>query len=46
LVPSFDGSDDCVGFLDPPEGPGVLVVFSEEAFDGGLQFDDGAEDAA
>ena len=46
LVPSFDGGDDFVGFLGPLEGARVSVGVDEEAFDGDLEFDDGAEHAA
>ena len=45
-MPSFDGCDDGFGFFDPTEWPWVGVVFDEEPFDGGLQVDDGVEDAA
>ncbi len=46
LVPSSDGGDDFVRILGPAEGAGVLVDLCEEAIDGGLQRDDGVEDAA
>jgi len=46
LVPSFDGCDDFVWILGPPEGAGVCVGFSQEPLDGGLKFNDGSEHAA
>ena len=46
MVPTFDGSDDFVGVGGPCERFGLPIVFGEEAVDGGLQIDDGAEDAA
>jgi hypothetical protein len=46
LVPSFDGCDDFVWILTPAEGARLCVGFSQEPLDGGLKFDDGAEDAA
>jgi hypothetical protein len=45
LEPSVSGGDDGVGVGAPDEGLGALVVFGEEAVDGGLQVDDGAEHA-
>jgi len=44
-VPTFDGSDDLVWVGGPDEGPGVDVCLGEEAVDGGLEVDDGSEDA-
>jgi hypothetical protein len=46
LVPAFDGGDDFVGVGGPDEGLGHLVGLLDEAVDGGLKVDDGAEDAA
>ena len=46
LVPALDGGDDLVGIGGPGEGLGLLVVLGDEAVDGGLEVDDGAEDAA
>ncbi len=47
LLPTFDGSDDVFGIGGPREGPCFgLVVLGEEAVDGGLEVDDGVEDAA
>ena len=43
MVPSSDGRDDGVWVFGPMEGPRIGVDLSEEAIDGGLQFDDGAE---
>ena len=45
-MPSFDGCDDFVWILGPPEGAGVCVGFSQEPLDGGLEFNDGSEHAA
>jgi len=46
LVPAPDGGDDFVGIGSPGEGFGVVIGFAEKAVDGGLQFDNRAEDAA
>ena len=46
LVPSFDGGDDAVRIGGPDEGLRFCVVLADEAVDGGLEVDDGAEDAA
>lgn len=46
LVPSSDGGDDPVRIGGPCEGLRFGVVLSNEAVDGGLEIDDGAEDAA
>ena len=46
LVPSPDGCDDGVGIGGPGEGAGFCVVLVDEAVDGGLEVDDGVEDAA
>ena len=46
LVPAPDGGDDFVGIGGPDEGLGHLVGLVDEAVDGGLEIDDGAEDAA
>ena len=45
-MPSPDGGDDLVWVLGPAEGSRVGVGFGDEAIDGGLQLDDGAEHAA
>lgn len=45
MVPALDGCDDFVGICGPGEGLGLLVVLGEEAVDGGLEVDDGVEDA-
>lgn len=45
-MPALDGGDDFVGVGGPGEGRGLLLVFGEEAVDGGLKVDDGVEDAA
>jgi hypothetical protein len=44
--PPSDDGDDLVGIGGPDEGLGMIVGFSEEAFDGGLEVDDRTEDAA
>jgi hypothetical protein len=46
LVPALDGGDNFVGIGCPGEGVGLLVVLGKEAVDGGLEVDDGVEDAA
>ena len=46
MVPSSDGGDDLVRVLGPAEGTRVIVGFGEEPVDGGLERDDGVEDAA
>jgi hypothetical protein len=46
LVPAFDGGDDFVWICGPGEGFGVIVGVGEEAVYGGLEVEDGAEDAA
>jgi hypothetical protein len=45
-MPAFDGVDDFVGIGNPLGGLGTDVVLFEEATDGGLKVDNGAEDAA
>ncbi len=45
-MPSFDGGNDAVCVGGPGEGPGVCIRLGDEAVDGGLQVNDGAEDAA
>ena len=45
-MPTFDGGDDFVGVGGPDERFGLLVVFGEEAVDGGLEVDDRVKDAA
>ncbi len=46
MVPALDGGDDFVWVGGPGEGFWVIVGLVEEAVDGGLEVDDGAEDAA
>jgi hypothetical protein len=46
LVPASDGGDDFVGVGGPLERLGLSAVVVEEAVDGGLKIDDGAESAA
>jgi hypothetical protein len=46
LAPSLDGSDDLVGIGSPDEGLGIMIGLRDEAVDGGLELDEGAEDAA
>ena len=45
-MPSSDGGDDFVGVCGPCEGLRYGFGLGEEAVDGGLEVDDGAEDAA
>ena len=45
-MPSFDGGDDFVGVGGPREWLRVGVGLSDEAVDGRLEIDDGAEDTA
>src|SRR3546814_16214589 len=45
-MPASDGGDDGVGIGGPGEGLGFGVVLAHEAVDGGLEVDDGVEDAA
>ena len=45
MVPSSEGGDDFVGVCGPCEGLQFGVGLGEEAVDGGLEVDDGAEDA-
>src|SRR5271165_257620 len=45
-MPAFDGGDGFVGVCGPCEGLWGLVCLGEEAVDGGLEVDDGSEDAA
>src|SRR6202035_5238977 len=44
-MPALDGGDDFVRVGGPCEGLWHLVSLGEEAVDGGLQIDDGSEDA-
>lgn len=44
LEPSVSGCDDGLGVGAPDEGSRALVVLGEEAVDGSLKVDDGAED--
>ena len=46
MAPAVDGRDDLVWVGGPDEGLGVMVGLFEIAVDGGLQIDNGAEDAA
>jgi hypothetical protein len=46
LVPSIEGGDDFIWICGPDEGPRFMVCLGDEAVDGGLEFDDGAKDAA
>jgi len=45
-MPAFGGGDDGLGIGLPDEGLGALVVVLDEVLDGGLQGDEGMEDAA
>ena len=46
MEPSVSGGDNFVGVGFPDEGIGVGgVVFADEPIDGGLEIDDGMEDA-
>ena len=44
-MPAFDGGDDFVGIGGPYEGFGLGIGLCDEAVDGGLEIDDGSEDA-
>ena len=46
MVPTVDGGEDAVGVGGPDEGLGIVVGLVDEAVDGGLEVDDGAEHAA
>jgi hypothetical protein len=46
LLPAVDGGEDAVGVGDPGEGLWMFVVLGDVAVDGGLEIDEGAEDAA
>ena len=45
-MPSFDGGDDFVRVGGPGEGLWLGIGVVDEAVDGGLEVDDGSEDAA
>ena len=45
-MPTFHGGDDVVWVGGPDEGLGPHVVLVEEAVDGGLEVDEGMEDAS
>ena len=44
-MPASDCGDYVVGISLPDERSGFLVMLGDEAVDGGLQIDDGVEDA-
>ena len=44
-MPALDGSDDFVGIRFPDERAWFLIMFHDEAVDGGLQVDDGVKHA-
>ena len=44
-MPAPDGGDDVVWICFPDERAWFLVMLVDEAVDGGLQVDDGVEDA-
>ena len=46
MEPTVSGGDDGIRIGAPDEGFGRLVVFGDEAVDGGLEVDEGAEHAA
>ena len=46
MVPSFHSGNDIVWIGSPSEGFRIFVGFREEAIDGGLEVDEGVEDAA
>jgi hypothetical protein len=46
LAPTVDGSDDLIWVGGPDEGFRVPVGLGEVSVDGGLEVDDGAENAA
>ena len=45
-MPSLYSGDDFVGICGPDEGLWVGILLGDEAVDGGLQVDDGMENAA
>src|SRR5437867_9083015 len=45
-MPAFDGGDDFVGIGGPYEGIGLGIGLCDESVDGGLEVEDGAEDAS
>lgn len=46
MLPTLDSSEDAVAICGPDEGLRVGVGFLDEAVDGGLEVDDGAEHTA
>lgn len=44
-MPAPDGGDDLIRIGTPDEGSGLLIMLLDETVDGGLQVDDGVEDA-
>ena len=45
MVPSFDSSDDFIRVGGPEKRFGIFVGFDDEAIDGGLEINEGVEDA-
>ena len=45
MEPSFDGSDDANWIGCPGEGFGVFVGFGDTSIEGGLEIDEGKDDA-
>ena len=45
MVPSFDSSDDFIRVGGPGKRFGIFVGFDDEAIDGGLEINEGVEDA-
>jgi len=45
-VPSFDSGDNFVRIGCPCEGFGLVIMFGEEAVDGGLEINDGVKNTA
>ena len=45
-MPTLHSGDDFVGICGPDKGLWVGILLGDEAVDGGLQVDDGVEDAA
>lgn len=46
MFPSIDGSEDAVWIGGPDEGLWVCIGLFDEAVDGGLELDEGMEDAS
>ena len=44
-MPALDGGDDLIRAGSPDERLGLLIMLIDEPVDGGLEVDDGVEDA-